>query len=46
MDPRDTADTGDFAADHDDTTLVDELVDGPEHARDPDEPRGRAGMDS
>jgi hypothetical protein len=41
----DGVDDADFADEHDDTTLADETVDGPEHAREPDQPRGRAGMD-
>jgi hypothetical protein len=44
-DSLDPADVGDFASEHDDMTLAYELPDGPEHAREPDEPRGLAGMD-
>ncbi|NJC71739.1 hypothetical protein HC031_18730 [Planosporangium thailandense] len=36
---------GDFADEHSDTTFADEVADGPEHARDPDEPEGREGLD-
>jgi hypothetical protein len=28
----------DFAGEHDDTSFVDEVKDGPEHAREPDQP--------
>jgi hypothetical protein len=34
----------DFAEEHEDTTFADETADGPEHAREPDEPRGRDGL--
>jgi hypothetical protein len=34
----------DFAAEHSDTTFADEMADGPEHAREPDQPRGRDGL--
>jgi hypothetical protein len=34
----------DFAAEHSDTTFADETADGPEHAREPDQPKGRDGL--
>ncbi|MEN3310610.1 MAG: hypothetical protein V7603_6812 [Micromonosporaceae bacterium] len=41
----DTLDDGDFAEEHTKPTYADEVPDGPEHARDPDSPRGLAGAD-
>jgi hypothetical protein len=38
-------DEGDFADEHSDTTLADQLTGGPESANEPETPRGRAGMD-
>jgi hypothetical protein len=35
---------GDFAEEHEDTTFADDTADGPEHAREPDQPRGRDGL--
>ena len=35
----------DFAAEHDSATFADDMPGGPERARDPDSPRGQAGMD-
>ncbi len=35
----------DFAGEHAGTTLAGEVPDGPEHARDDDEPHGLAGQD-
>jgi hypothetical protein len=35
---------GDFAEEHSDTTFAGETADGPEHAREPDQPRGRDGL--
>jgi hypothetical protein len=34
----------DFADEHSDTTFAGETADGPEHAREPDQPRGRDGL--
>ncbi|WP_426514093.1 hypothetical protein ACPPVO_27810 [Dactylosporangium sp. McL0621] len=36
---------GDFAQEHDDSTLADEVEGGPEASEEPESPRGRAGMD-
>jgi len=41
----DDSDDADFAGEHDDSTLADQLEGGPEHAGEPESPRGRAGMD-
>ena len=37
--------SGDFAEEHQDTTLADQTAGGPEHAEEPESPDGRAGMD-
>jgi hypothetical protein len=37
--------SGDFAGEHDDTTLSGQLEGGPEHAPEPESPEGTAGMD-
>jgi hypothetical protein len=36
---------GDFATEHEDSTLAGDLGGGPEGAGEPESPRGRAGMD-
>jgi hypothetical protein len=41
----DTDDLGDFASEHCSVTLAGQLAGGPEHAREPESPRGLAGMD-
>ncbi|GAA3281564.1 hypothetical protein Dvina_32690 [Dactylosporangium vinaceum] len=38
-------DFDDFAAEHEDTTLADQVEGGPEGSSEPESPRGRAGMD-
>ncbi|WP_433212037.1 hypothetical protein ACQP00_51660 [Dactylosporangium sp. CS-047395] len=38
-------DLGDFATEHCSPTLAEQLAGGPEHAREPESPRGLAGMD-
>jgi hypothetical protein len=39
----DADDASDFAEEHDDTTLADQVENGPEHAREDASPRGRGG---
>lgn len=39
----DGSDGDDFAAEHDDTTVADELTGGPEGAKEPESPDGRGG---
>jgi hypothetical protein len=34
----------DFAGEHDDTSFAGDTADGPEHAREPDQPKGRDGL--
>jgi hypothetical protein len=41
----DVDDLGDFAVEHCSVTLADQLAGGPEHATEPDSPKGLAGMD-
>jgi hypothetical protein len=41
----DADDLGDFASEHCSVTLAGQLAGGPEHAREPESPRGLAGMD-
>ncbi|GAA2617984.1 hypothetical protein GCM10010399_56330 [Dactylosporangium fulvum] len=41
----DADDLGDFAVEHRSMTLAEQLDGGPEHAREPESPRGLAGMD-
>lgn len=41
----DPDDLGDFAFEHRSMTLAEELPGGPEHSREPESPRGLAGMD-
>ncbi|MFI5909746.1 hypothetical protein [Dactylosporangium sp. NPDC051541] len=41
----DDADSADFASEHEDSTLADEVEGGPEGSPEPESPRGRAGMD-
>jgi hypothetical protein len=41
----DVDELGDFAVEHCSVTLADQLAGGPEHAREPESPRGLAGMD-
>ena len=41
----DVDDLGDFAVEHRSVTLAEQMDGGPEHAREPESPRGLAGMD-
>jgi len=43
--PDDEPGDADFAEEHQDSTLADETGGGPEHAREPESPDGRGGMD-
>lgn len=43
--PDDEPADADFAGEHDDSTLADEVEGGPERSREPESPRGRSGMD-
>jgi hypothetical protein len=43
--PIGSADSGDFAGEHSSSTVADQMPGGPEGAREPESPRGYAGMD-